>query len=74
MFLSPAFRPALDPGFQPASLWNRAYRALVAERGGGIPWLYPWNVAMAQSPSFAPPSCRMIAGRPKSTGATWNAC
>ena len=37
MFLSPAFRPALDPGFQPASLWNRAYRALVAERGGGIP-------------------------------------
>ena len=37
MLLSPAFRPALDPGFQPASLWNRAYRALVAERGGGIP-------------------------------------
>jgi len=27
----------LDPGFQPASLWNRAYRALVSQSGGGIP-------------------------------------
>lgn len=24
-------RPSLDPGFLPASLWNRAYRKLVAE-------------------------------------------
>src|ERR1039458_523358 len=27
--VSPKFRPALDPEFLPASLWNRAYRALV---------------------------------------------
>ena len=25
--VSPKFRPVLDPGFVPASLWNRAYRA-----------------------------------------------
>jgi predicted NBD/HSP70 family sugar kinase len=37
MLLSPAFRPVLDPGFQPASLWNRAYRALVSQSGGGVP-------------------------------------
>lgn len=29
---APKFRPALDPGFVPASLWNRAYRA--AARNG----------------------------------------
>ena len=29
------FRPALDPEFVPASLWNRAYRARVKESGGG---------------------------------------
>jgi predicted NBD/HSP70 family sugar kinase len=28
-------RPALDPDFLPASLWNRAYRKLVSEAGGG---------------------------------------
>ena len=28
---SPAIRPVLDPGFLPASLWNRAYRALTAQ-------------------------------------------
>ncbi len=33
--ISPKFRPALDPGFVPASLWNRAYRAAVRESGGG---------------------------------------
>lgn len=27
----PRFRPVLDPDFIPASLWNRAYRALAAE-------------------------------------------
>ena len=32
--VSPKFRPVLDPGFVPASLWNRAYRAAVAESGG----------------------------------------
>jgi predicted NBD/HSP70 family sugar kinase len=37
MLLNPRFRPVLDPGFQPASLWNRAYRALVSQRGGGVP-------------------------------------
>src|SRR5260370_38290572 len=26
--VSPKFRPVLDPEFLPASLWNRAYRAL----------------------------------------------
>jgi predicted NBD/HSP70 family sugar kinase len=31
MFPSPVFRPVLDPGFVPASLWNRAYGALVAK-------------------------------------------
>jgi predicted NBD/HSP70 family sugar kinase len=28
--ISPAFRPPLDPGFVPAALWNRAYRAIAA--------------------------------------------
>ena len=37
MLLTPIFRPALDPDFQPASLWNRAYRALVSQSGGGVP-------------------------------------
>jgi predicted NBD/HSP70 family sugar kinase len=37
MLLTPEFRPALDPDFQPASLWNRAYRALVSQSGGGVP-------------------------------------
>ena len=32
--VSPKFRPVLDPGFVPASLWNRAYRAAAAESGG----------------------------------------
>src|SRR5580693_3061524 len=34
MLLRPAFRPVLDPDFQPASLWNRAYRTIVSENGG----------------------------------------
>ena len=33
--ISPKFLPALDPGFVPACLWNRAYRAKVEESGGG---------------------------------------
>jgi predicted NBD/HSP70 family sugar kinase len=33
--ISPKFLPALDPGFVPACLWNRAYRAKVRESGGG---------------------------------------
>ncbi len=33
--LSPRFRPVLDPDFAPAALWNRAYRAMVHESGGG---------------------------------------
>jgi len=37
MLLYPQFRPVLDPDFQPASLWNRAYRALVSQSGGGVP-------------------------------------
>ena len=37
MLPSPAFRPVLDPDFVPASLWNRNYRALVAQSGGGSP-------------------------------------
>ncbi|MGD0499213.1 MAG: ROK family protein [Bryobacteraceae bacterium] len=32
--VSPKFRPALDPGFVPAALWNRAYRAAAAAAGG----------------------------------------
>src|ERR1035437_7409316 len=34
--VAPKFRPALDPEFLPASLWNRAYRAL-AHSGGASP-------------------------------------
>jgi predicted NBD/HSP70 family sugar kinase len=34
--VSPKFRPILDPEFLPASLWNRAYRAL-AHAGGADP-------------------------------------
>jgi predicted NBD/HSP70 family sugar kinase len=37
MFPGPQFRPVLDPDFQPASLWNRAYRALLTQSGGGSP-------------------------------------
>jgi len=29
--ITPLFRPPLDPGFVPAALWNRAYRAVVAK-------------------------------------------
>ncbi len=36
--ISPRFRPPLDPGFLPASLWNRAYRALVAADRGARPF------------------------------------
>jgi predicted NBD/HSP70 family sugar kinase len=31
--VSPKFRPVLDPGFVPASLWNRAYRAAAGPNG-----------------------------------------
>ena len=37
MLVSPAVVPPLDPGFRPASLANRAFRAAVAEAGGGSP-------------------------------------
>jgi predicted NBD/HSP70 family sugar kinase len=37
MLLNPLFRPVLDPDFQPASLWNRAYRTLVSQSRGGVP-------------------------------------
>ncbi len=33
----PRNRPVLDPGFLPASLWNRAYRALVSSDRGSRP-------------------------------------
>jgi predicted NBD/HSP70 family sugar kinase len=33
--ISPQFLPPLDPGFVPACLWNRAYRARVRESGCG---------------------------------------
>jgi predicted NBD/HSP70 family sugar kinase len=33
--ISPQFLPPLDPGFVPACLWNRTYRAQVRESGGG---------------------------------------
>jgi len=35
VYMSPKFRPVLDPEFVPASLWNRGYRAAVQESGGG---------------------------------------
>lgn len=34
---SPKFPPPLDPGFVPASLWNRAFRARVRETGSPQP-------------------------------------
>ncbi len=34
--IQPRFRPVLDPGFLPASLWNRAYRA-AAQAAGECP-------------------------------------
>jgi len=36
--VTPRVRPVLDPGFLPAVLWNRAYRRLVEESGGGVPF------------------------------------
>src|SRR5947209_2967602 len=38
MNITPRFRPVLDPGFVPASLWNRAYSRAVQESGGGEPF------------------------------------
>ncbi len=35
--VSPQFRPALDPGFVPAILWNRAYRSRVKASKAGRP-------------------------------------
>lgn len=35
--ISPRFRPPLDPDYLPASLWNRAYRVLVAADRGARP-------------------------------------
>jgi predicted NBD/HSP70 family sugar kinase len=37
MQISPAFVPPLDPGFLPASLWNRAYRARCDDEPGAHP-------------------------------------
>ncbi len=37
MQLSPAFVPPLDPGFLPASLWNRAYQERCAADSGAHP-------------------------------------
>jgi predicted NBD/HSP70 family sugar kinase len=37
MLVDPVIRPVLDPDFQPASLWNRTYRAEVKESGRGVP-------------------------------------
>lgn len=34
----PSLRPALDPGFLPAVLWNRAYREIVAADRGARPF------------------------------------
>jgi hypothetical protein len=31
----PKWRPVLDPGLVPASLWNRSFRTAVAASGGG---------------------------------------
>ena len=42
--IAPRFIPPLDPAFVPASLWNRAYRARVAETGGG-----PLAIALERS-------------------------
>ena len=36
IFIEPKVRPALDPGFIPASLWNRAYRERAAARGADL--------------------------------------
>jgi predicted NBD/HSP70 family sugar kinase len=37
--MSANFRPPLEPGFQPAALWNRSYRALVARDTGARPFV-----------------------------------
>src|SRR5579871_2680746 len=42
--VTPQFRPALDPAFVPASLWNRAYRAAVRESRG-----HPLALALERS-------------------------
>ncbi|MGA3015614.1 MAG: ROK family protein [Bryobacteraceae bacterium] len=42
--IAPRFVPPLDPAFVPASLWNRAYRARVAETGG-----WPLAIALERS-------------------------
>ena len=36
--VAPKIRPALDPEFLPAALWNRAYHALVAQDRGARPF------------------------------------
>jgi predicted NBD/HSP70 family sugar kinase len=42
--VSPKFRPVLDPGFVPASLWNRAYRRLAQSAGA-----HPLALALERS-------------------------
>ncbi len=63
--ISPRFRPPLDPDYLPASLWNRAYRALVAgdrgarpcafvlERADGTTSRYDSSVLAADHPAAA---------------------
>ena len=71
MFAIPSIRPPLDPDFQPASLWNRAYRALVQQSGGGSP------LALALERSDGAVSVFRTAVLPSTDdlrGATRNAC
>jgi hypothetical protein len=35
--IAPRFAPPLDPGFRPAVLANRAFRAEVEQSGAGVP-------------------------------------
>ena len=37
LMVEPKYRPALDPGFVPAELWNRAYEAWAASDPGSTP-------------------------------------
>ena len=59
--VTPRFRPALDPGFVPAALWNRAYRAaggsqpltIALERSDGSVSVFPTQV-LGDDPAHAP--------------------
>ena len=56
--IQPSLRTPLDPGFLPASLWNRAYRTLVARDRGARPFAFALVNADGATSDY---HCRVLA-------------